>query len=186
VHAINPTDQATLKEAWANADVTDASTVTTEAFPLTFLGGLAMNIPPGQTQTVTAGGVSCASTAQADVRILSLLSETHSSTTRSSTTIVRASGPAERVYENYSWSDPFRVRFDTVTANPAPNGASRTSGGASGVLLVHPGDQLAWECEILNDTPGSITYANRLFGSEVCNVRGYVADASGPLRCISN
>jgi len=60
--------------------------------------------------------------------------------------------------------------------NTPPNRTTKTPGSPiNGQLLVHPGDQFSWECEVDNKTDGTLTFSDKAYTGEMCNVFGMYA-----------
>lgn len=188
MHYVNVTNKPILKEGWINVIYTPPDHVRELVGPVTWLGGLAMAIPPKTTQIIEAGGASC-TTADRDLRIVQLVGHAHANTTRISAFIKRA-GDTNRtlLYETYDWQDPGYLKYNTIVENPAPDPKTGMLGGWSGPLVAHPGDELSWECEVHNDWDSiTLTFSNQAYTGEMCNIFGVYGTAaqSEPWRCIS-
>jgi hypothetical protein len=166
---INTTPEVTLAEAWINAAYSpDAAPGDTS--PLTWYGGLGMEVPPMTTTVVGESGSGCP--APGPARLFNLVAEVNANTVRASVHVTRWSGARELVYEAYDWADPGLLSFDAVTQNPIPDASSRLGGGFSGTLLMEAGDVVQWECEISNATDVTLRYSSSLYLGERCNVFG--------------
>jgi hypothetical protein len=185
LHFINIGDHPLLQELWVNFIYIDESEVTQYVKPITWYGGLGMNIKPGQHVTLKNDPKSC--TAPGDVRLAMMTAHAHASTLRV-TTQMQAAGESDQklLFEDYDWHEPTEWRFNRSKENPLPDAATATSGATSGLVNVHPGDQFAWECEVANKQNVPLTFGNRLYTGEMCNVFGfYITDKreSSPWTC---
>jgi hypothetical protein len=172
MHFINQTDHPLLQELWVNFIYIDESQVTQFVKPITWYGGLGMNIPPGQHTTLKNDPTSC--TAPADVRIGMLTAHAHASTLRV-TTQVRPAGAADQtlLFSDFNWHEPTGWRFTRAVTNPTADADTDTSGAASGIVNANVGDQYSWECEVQNNQTVNLTFGNHLLTGEMCNVFGY-------------
>jgi len=145
VHFFNTGNTPLLKETWMNLIYKDPATVTTEQTTLGHYAGMAMNVAPGTTALIHGSA-----TASQDMRIVDLYSHYHMHTQRLSAWKVT---PTERtlVYQSHDWAEPGVLPYDSVHQNSPPDPATRTTGGYSGLLELHAGDKLEFECEIQNN-----------------------------------
>lgn len=190
LHFINTTETPLLQEVWVNMInyPHDPSTITEQIKAITWYGGIGMNIPVGATQVVEAGtDGSC--TPGYDMRILGLTAHAHASTTRVTTYLQRANSTTkELVFEEYSWDEPTVFRFNSTTTNTPPNPEALIPGSPiSGIFRVSPGDKFSWECEVTNNRSVNLTFSDRAYDGEMCNVFGMYSapDAASPFSCIS-
>lgn len=190
MHPVNITDKPILAEAWLNVGAAEFSPdlIVAKTGGIEWYGGVGMNIPPGTHTIVQAGsGGSC--TAPNDLRILSLSADTHASTVQISLYVQKpADTTRSLVLQDFEWSQPTTFRFGSLSVNVPPNPASKTSGSTvNGDFYAAPGDAFSWECEIVNDTAVNLTFSDRLYDGEMCNVFGSYANPnpSGPWNCIS-
>ena len=185
LHFINVTEQALLQEIWVNMIryPNDPSTITNYIKAITWYGGVGMNIPPGATEIV--GGQDCKP--PVDLRILGLTAHAHASTTRVTTYLTRAGGTEEKVFEEYNWSEPTVFRYNSTTTNTAPDPQALIPGSPiSGDFYVGPNDTFRWECEITNNRSVNLTFSDKAYDGEMCNVFGMYASPTppGPYSCI--
>jgi hypothetical protein len=194
MHFINTSDHDRLKEGWINMMFVDAADVKMETNPITWLGGIGMNITP-HTRVVTQGGSTaktqiskCEVTPeQGDLNIMATVAHAHSHTERVAAYIQRK-GETERTkfYEDYSWSDPTFIYYNSATTNPEWDPATKKTGGFSGRLVAHPGDQLSWECEVNNDSDNlTLRFSDLALTGEMCNIFGVFGPSTVPWSCIS-
>jgi hypothetical protein len=194
MHFINTTDHDRLKEGWINMMYVDSSNVKLETNPITWLGGVGMNIGP-HTHVVTKGGTAAATEVascqvtpdQGDLNIMTTVAHAHSHTQRVAAFIQRA-GETERTkfYEDYNWEEPTFAYYDSVTKNPMWDPVAKKTGGLSGRLIAHPGDQLSWECEVNNDSDNlTLKFSDLALTGEMCNIFGVYSPAVKPWTCVS-
>jgi hypothetical protein len=171
LHFINTGTEPVLREAWANAIYVDASSVTQIFDPIFFIGGLGMNIQPGQT-TILKGETTVPPSAGPDgIRILKATGHYHANTVRF-TAHVTIGGQRSVLLEDFDWHDPALVTFDSKTNNPAPDAVAKTAGGMSGIVRLMPGDKVEWECEVVNTQDHALRFGNAVYDAEMCNMFG--------------
>ena len=192
LHFVNVGDQDLVQELWVNNISFPADQVVKKVKAIEWLGGLAMSVPPGAHQTVTAGpsfsGGIC-SPGEADTRILGVTAHMHASTVRLSM-YKQAPSDAQRqlVFEDYNWEEPTVFRYNSELKNPPPDAAAKTPGSMfSGVLLAQPGESYTWECEVVNNRSVSLTFSDKAYDGEMCNVFGMYSTptAPAPWTCLS-
>lgn len=190
LHFVNITDKALVMETWVNMIAIDypSSEVKQKIKAMEWYGGVGMNIPPG-THTTIQGASDGSCQPPEDLRILGVTGHVHASTTRFAMYMQRAGETSKtQVFEDYNWEEPTVFRFNTMIQNTPPNPTTKTPGSAlNGQLLVHPGDQFSWECEITNNRSVALTFSDRAYDGEMCNVFGMFAstDPPGPWSCFS-
>jgi hypothetical protein len=194
MHFINTTDKPRLKEGWINAFYVPNDQVKMEINPITWLGGLGMAIKPHTAVTVQGGATAqtelskCTVTpAQGDLDVLALVAHMHSHTSRVAAFIQRAgSTDRQKVYEDYNWEEPTFVYYNSKTTNQPPDPVAKKTGGITGDLVAHPGDQLSWECEVHNDSDNlTLQFSDKALTGEMCNVFGVYGPATAPWNCMS-
>jgi hypothetical protein len=200
MHFINTTDKARLKEGWINGLYIPDDEVKLETNPITWLGGIGMNIQP-QTQVTIKGGTeaateisSCLVTeATGPLNIMATVAHAHSHTQRVAAYITRA-GKTERekFYEDFNWEEPTFMFYNSGVKNPEPDAASKRTGGVSGQLQAFVGDKISWECEVHNDGAGDVNtlrFSDKALTGEMCNIFGVYSAvdtvATNPWNCIS-
>jgi hypothetical protein len=182
VHFLNTTQQPILIEAWASFIFTNHYDVLGDA--VSFLGGFTqINTPPDTSQIVHM-----TTTVQNDnISPLLLVGHYHAHTTRFSAwwTPVGTTNK-QLINESFDWHDPAALRYDSVHQNATPNIATKTDGGYSGLLTMHTGDTIDWECEIHNDLTAGVpvsqaplTFQNAVYTGEMCNMFGLYAPSFG-------
>jgi hypothetical protein len=131
-----------------------------------------MNIPPQTHTTLTNRGTEC--TAPDNIRISGMTGHVHASTLRYNATMQRVGETSETIlFEDYDWHEPSEFRFSRAVDNPVPNEDAKISGGYSGVVEAQRGDQFYWECEVFNQSNVNLTFSNRVYDGEMCNVFGF-------------
>jgi len=187
MHFINTTDTPRLKEGWINALYVADDKVKMEINPVTWIGGLGMNIKPHTNVTTQGGGSTCTVPDGIDYNIINLVAHMHSHTQRVAAFIQRAgSADKQKVYEDYNWEEPTFIYYNSKTKNQEPDPVTKTTGGISGQLIAHPGDQLSWECEVVNDSDTlTLQFSDKALTGEMCNVFGVYGPATQPWSCFS-
>jgi hypothetical protein len=168
MHYYNFTDHDILREFWVNIYYVKAEDITQEADQIVGFGGLGWNRMPIAPQTDKVYSYSCP--IKGEGSILSLLGHYHAHGTRFTASIKRVSGQVDKVFEMYSYLEPAIFEYNSVIDNPAFSDAA--AGATSGVLNVHDGDALLWDCHIVNDSDVGLTYTNAVKTGEMCNVWG--------------
>jgi hypothetical protein len=181
LHFYNPTTEQTLREIWVNLYYKAQEDV---AINLGMLGGFVypMNIPP-YAGDVTVGNECTfeqAIGAGDPVRVVTLFGHAHTHNNRSVVYHDKSDGSVETVYDSYDGAEAPTYYYNTLVRNPAPDPVARISGGRSGMLLLSPGEQLRFECDITNDTEYTFRGANEVFNDEMCNLFGSVAGLGFP------
>jgi hypothetical protein len=181
MHYVNTTPDPILREGWINIHYADPDDVTEIADPIAFFGALGLRIPPHSTQTVGGG----CNTPANEIRVLSLSGHMHATGTRFSAWHHRSDGSVEKVYETHDWAEPAEIRYNSVTTNPEPGTSPYGDGGHSGILAMHPGERLSYECEMVNTTDLTLTFGNQTYEAEMCLLfGGYTPTIGGPWSCI--
>lgn len=177
LHYFNFTEKPVIKEVWVNFWYRDAALVKTPTIEIFSM--LGMQIAPGT--HVNKHG-SCAVT-QAG-RVLTVYGHVHAHNQRFSVWHTRG-GNKRLVHEAYDWEHPNVSEFSSTVMNPAlgPDHAAKKDGGFSGVLDLMPGDQLDFECQILNNTNSTFLGANEAADDEMCIMVGDSVGASIPIVC---
>jgi len=164
LHYMNFTDKPILKEVWINVWYRDASDVKEAANEMYSFAP--MNVAPGQ--HVVLRGVCPVNGAG---RILTLYGHRHANNRRFSVWRERA-GQKDLVYEDYHWEDPLILQYSSVEKNAPPDAAMKMPGGWDGPLDVMPGDNMAFECEIVNMSNKTFFGANEAKTDEMCIMIG--------------
>jgi hypothetical protein len=182
VHHFNTRDVPILREAWINAWWVDGPVQrAVEDKPLLAPVDVAPN-----TVKILEGSL----TPKRDTRILSLFGHRHAWTTRFNAWVHRADGSDEAVYDSFNWLDVPTYSYDSLSTNPVGNPDTETDGAASGILTVHPGDELLFNCHV--DTTAAraadvgapmptqtLVFGNRAFDAEMCILYAQTITATG-------
>jgi hypothetical protein len=168
MHYFNYTDSDILREFWMNIYFVPKEQITQPGIQIRGMGGLSWNWTPIAPGTDKTYSYSCPITG--DGRILNLLGHYHSHGKRFTGSVQRAAGDVTKVFEMYDYNDPATFQYDTITTNPDFTDAA--AGATSGMLDVHAGDTLLWDCHVINDSMTALTYVNNVKSGEMCNIWG--------------
>jgi hypothetical protein len=168
LHAYNFTEANQLRELWVNLYFVDEAKVTQRAQGIGFVGGLGLNVAPGQKQELTYS-----MTAPNDGRIIQLFGHRHVWTPRFAVWLNE-----KLIYDSWSWQESVTFNYDSLTMNPAINTAGMVDGAVSGVLPVKSGDKLKFTCFIENKSDHRLGFSNELYGGEMCNLWGSAVGVS--------
>lgn len=174
MHFFNFTDEPILREGWMNVYYKDPAEVETVMAPIQGISGLGGVVPPGETG-IWQGRMA----APTDLRIVNLYSHFHANTVRMTAWLYPAEGDPFMVYETFDWEHTDVYAYDSVHKNPYSDRETRTPGAHTGMLELQEGDELVWECEIVNELDTPIRWANEAITAEMCIVRGNYAPSWG-------
>jgi hypothetical protein len=163
LHSINVTDKPLIREIWVNFWYRDAAKVTEEAQQLFASGDVGFAIQPGQDTIL--GPYRC--NIQAPGRMLWFYGHRHASNVRFSAWRVRGT-QRDLFYEGYHWEEPVTLEYASTIQNPVPDPVKKIDGGFSGILEVTPGDQLEWECHVINMQDAVLRFTNETYLGEMC------------------
>lgn len=179
LHAINTTETPQLREIWVNFWYRDSAEVTEEAEPVFEVGsgagedGFTFAIPAGA-ETVL-GPYTCR--IGTDSRMLWLYGHRHANNVRFS--VWRQRGATRDVlYEGFHWEEPLLLQYSSLVDNPTPDRATHTEGGWSGRLDLAPGDEIQWECEIVNTQASTLRFSNETYTGEMCIIDAEIVGAN--------
>jgi hypothetical protein len=178
LHYYNFTDAPLLKDVWVNVWYRDREEVTeaaTEMFSM-LLMPLA-NVTPGRHAVISG---SCP--VSGNGRLLTIYGHRHANNLRFSVWRERG-GNRELVFEDYDWNEPAMLEYSSIITNPPPNPAAQVAGGYSGLLDVRTGDNMYFECEVINMTNRTFTGANEAIDDEMCILIGDSVGATVSPRC---
>ena len=109
----------------------------------------------------------------------------HAWTSNFSAWLENPDGKLDIVYQSLNWLDEPTYRYDSEAMNPVPDAVKKVDGGASGVLMVKPGQKLHFNCHIVytdaraaqEKAPrpqenGTLHFANEAFTAEMCILFG--------------
>jgi hypothetical protein len=175
LHYMNFTDKPILKEAWVNFWYRDAADVKETANEMYSFAPI--NVPPGQ--HVVLRGVCPVMGAG---RMLTLYGHRHANNVRFS--VWRERGAEKSlIYEDYDWEDPLLLEFSSLDKNGAADPATKVRGGWSGMLDIMPGDNMAFECEIVNMSDKTFRGANEAKDDEMCIMIGDTVKSTVSNQC---
>jgi hypothetical protein len=175
LHYVNFSDKPMLKEAWVNVWYRDAKDVTEPANEMYSFAPI--NI--AAKSHVILHGV-CPIT-QAG-RILSHYGHRHANNLRFTTWRERG-GKQELIYEDFDWKEPLTLQYSSTVTNKPPDAANKIAGGWSGMLDLVPGDNVVFECEIVNNTDHTFRGANEAEDDEMCILIGDTVQTTVPAAC---
>jgi hypothetical protein len=183
MHYFNFTDKPIIREYWLNVYYAPEGAVKREAAGIRGFGGVSwrgeMAIAPGTNMVYK---YQCPIVGNG--HILNILGHYHAHGKRFTASILRKStGMPEKVFEMFDYKDPAIFEYNSVVTNPAFSAAN--SGAISGQLAVSEGDELMWECHIINDSDVGLTYTNAVNTGEMCNVWGASVGIQ-PISCNRN
>jgi hypothetical protein len=190
LHFVNITDTPKMMEIWVNMIAIDfpSAEITNRIKAIEWYGGVGMAIPPNAHETIQ-GAADGSCQPPEDLRILGVTGHVHASTTRFAMFMQRAGESTKtQIFEDYNWTEPTVFRFNSTTTNTAPDPTSKTPGsGISGQLMAKAGDTFTWECEIVNNRKVTLTFSDRAYDGEMCNVFGMYAAKNpvDPWSCFS-
>jgi hypothetical protein len=173
LHSINTSTQVELREVWVNFWYVDPSQVKE---PVKEIFDIAPQpaIQPGQDITY---GSSC--TVSGTGRLLWMYGHRHANNVRFSTWRIRGT-QQDLIYQAYNWEDPLVLDYSTTVQNAVPDTGPNVEGGWSGILDLKPGDQLKWECHVINQTTSVLNFTNNTYTGEMCIVDAETVGATCP------
>jgi hypothetical protein len=165
LHSINTSNQAQLREIWVNFWYRDPSQVKEPVNELFLTGDrtLGGGVDPGA--DVVLGPYSCTVTGAG--RMLWMYGHRHANNVRFSTWRIRG-GKKDLIYQGYNWEEPMVLEYSSTVTNPMPDTGPNVEGGWSGPLDLQAGDQLSWECHVINKTQGTLQFTNNTYTGEMC------------------
>jgi hypothetical protein len=180
LHHLNTGDAPLLRENWINAWYIPREEVTRP------LLGVHVDIPvdyPIGVELDNEGVVRVT----AETQVLSLLGHRHAWTTRFHAWVVRASGEEELIYDSYDWHDMPAFAYNSVAENPKPG--KGVDGASTGPLVLHPGDEVHFNCHVATTDERAIRlgvplpkeplkWDNRAFAGEMCLLTGQTTGAA--------
>lgn len=175
LHYFNFGEKPMLKEAWINVWYRDPKEVTQPANEMYSFAPI--NIAPGK--HVVLRGTCPISGAG---RILSHYGHRHANNLRFSTWRERA-GKQDLIYEDFDWEHPLTLQYSSTVTNRAADTANKVAGGWSGMLDLQPGDNIIFECEIVNNTGRAFRGANEAEDDEMCILIGDTVETTVPGAC---
>lgn len=196
IHFINIKDHDLLQELWVNFFTIPEGEVQHRQAAVTWLGGFGMNIPPGTDYSLTNTPATppadpttagCAPPANlTNLRILGLTGHVHANTIDYQATMQR-DGQTTFLFQDFDWHEPTEFRFNRAVDNATPDPTAKKAGGYSGVLDVQTNDRFFWQCDGHNNSTVNLTFSNKVYDGEMCNVFGFYSTdtlAPKPWRCV--
>jgi hypothetical protein len=168
MHYFNYTDHDILREFWMNIYFVPEAQIQQESSQIRGMGGLSWSFAPIAPGTDMTYSYQCP--IDTDGRIIELLGHYHSHGKQFTASIKSASGDVQKVFEMYDYLDPAIFQYDSITTNP--DFSDSAAGATSGILNVHKGDTLLWDCHVINDSMVGLTYINNVATGEMCNIWG--------------
>ena len=186
MHHFNPSDKAVLREGWSNIWYeANAKVLANWYMGMELSQILTLNVASGKTADLHYSWP-----ISAEMRLLRVFGHRHFWTTNFSSWIKRAGGETELIYQSYDWFDMPTYRYDSVVKNPPLNPADRLDGATSGIVRLHAGDTMHFNCHIDftakraaqdKNAPspakiGSLRFANEAYNGEMCIQYGNVSE----------
>jgi hypothetical protein len=168
MHYFNFTDHDILREFWLNIYFVSPDQIAEDAQQIRGMGGFSWSSQPIAPHTDKVYSYSCP--ISGDGRILSLLGHYHSHGKQFTASLKRKNGDVEKIFEMFDYMDPATFEYDSIIKNPSFSEGS--AGAVSGMLEVHDGDTLVWDCHVVNDSEVGLTYVNEVKTGEMCNLFG--------------
>jgi hypothetical protein len=163
LHSINTTERRQLREVWVNFWYRDPKLVKEPVEELFAVGDPTFQIQPGEDTVL--GPYRCDATGEG--RMLWFYGHRHANNVRFSAWRIRGD-KRELFYEAFHWEEPLVLEFSSTVRNATPDRAQQIEGGWSGVLDIKSGDQIEWECRVVNKTDSVLGFRNETFTGEMC------------------
>jgi hypothetical protein len=185
MHHFNSTTSSILKEVWINLWwETDATIPVRGLNGLDLLQPVTLSIPVGSTRDLHYSAAITQET-----RVIKLFGHRHAWTTSFTSWVEKAGGENQLLYQSFDWFDEPTYRYDSLTTNPVADAATIADGGATGLLVLKPGDRLHYNCHVTYtdaraaavkapQSPaqiGTLGFANEAFTAEMCILFGATA-----------
>jgi len=173
LHSINTTDKTQLKEVWINFYYRDEADVTEPVNEMFATGSVTFAIQPHEDTML--GPFSCNVTGSG--RMLWMYGHRHANNVRFSAWRMRG-GMRDVIYEAKNWEEPLVLEYSTTVTNKTPNLDMNIEGGWNGILDLQAGDQIGWECHVINQTDGVLRFTNNTYTGEMCIVDAELVGAN--------
>lgn len=161
LHSINTSENVELREVWVNFWYRDAAEVTE---PVNEIFSIAPQQPIAPNADVMTNG-SC--NVSGTGRLLWAYGHRHANTVQFTMWRNRG-GKKDRIYLSYNWEEVLLLDYSSTVMNPLGDEASKTEGGWSGVLDLKAGDQVTWQCHVVNKQNNTLLFTNNTFTGEMC------------------
>ena len=165
LHSINTTDQDELREIWINFWYIDSSKVKEPVQEVFQVGDPLLAVQPGADTIL--GPYTC--TTSAAGRVLWLYGHRHANNVQFSVWRVRG-GQRDLIYDAFNWEDPLVLEYSSTVTNTTPDVPNGIEGGWSGILDLQAGDQIQWQCHVINNQPTVLRFTNNTYSGEMCIV----------------
>jgi hypothetical protein len=187
LHFINTKDHDLVQEIWVNFHEIAQGDIRHWKRAITWYGGLGMNIAPGTNYKLDSSTKTTCTPPQGatNMQIQGVTGHVHANTTEYSASMQRG-GQTSLLFQDFDWHDPREFRFNSLDDNGTPDPVKGTPGGYSGVLKLDPTDQFTWECTGYNKSNTNLTFSNKVYTGEMCNVFGFYqtdTQSAGPWMC---
>jgi hypothetical protein len=180
LHHFNTSDAPLLRENWINVWYIPREEVTKPSL------GIHIDTPIDYPIGVELDNEGMA-LVNAETQVLSLSGHRHAWTTRFHAWVVRASGEEELIYDSYDWRDMPTFAYNSITKNPEPGRS--IDGAKTGPLVLHPGDEVHFNCHVATTEDRALRlgvrlpeeplkWDNRAFAGEMCLLIGRTTGAA--------
>lgn len=174
LHSINTSEETQLREVWINFWYVDEDKVTEPVNEVFATGSVLFAIGPHEDTML--GPFSCNVTGNG--RMLWMYGHRHANNVRFSAWRQRGL-QRDVIYEATHWEEPLVLEYSsTVMNNTMPDLANGIEGGWSGILDLQAGDQIGWECHVINQTDGTLRFTNNTYTGEMCIVDAELVGAN--------
>ena len=126
-------------------------------------GSMSFRIAPGADTVL--GPYTCR--VENDSRMLWFYGHRHANNVRFSAWRQRGN-QRDVIYEGFDWEDPLLLQYSSLVTNPVADRANEIEGGWTGLLDLQAGDQIGWECHVINRTDSTLRFTNNTFTGEMC------------------
>lgn len=179
LHYLNYTEQPIIKEVWVNFWYRDPSEVT-EAAREVFSMYFPMEVHPGE-HALLSGTCPISQSG----RFLTLYGHVHANNKSFKAWRVRGQ-QRDLLYQSFDWVHPLVLEYSSVITNTPGDAATLTPGGWNGIVDLKPGDQIHFECDVVNETTNVFRGQNEAKDDEMCILVGDTVGASVPVFCQYN
>ena len=186
MHHFNVYDRPVLREGWSNIWYEpDAKTLANWYMGMEPTQILTLNVAAGKSADLHYSWP-----ISQETRLLRVFGHRHFWTTNFSTWIKRSGGDTELIYQSYDWFDMPTYRYDSLVQNPPLDTTNKLDGAVSGVVMLHAGDTMHFNCHIdftedrAAQDPnapsptkvGTLHFANEAYNGEMCIQYGNVSE----------
>jgi len=175
LHYLNYTEQPIIKEVWVNFWYRDPADVTEPSLEVFSMSPMA--VQPGQ-HVIIQGTCPITETG----RLLTAYGHVHANNIRFGAWRVRGA-QRDLLYESFDWQHPLVLEYSSVITNTPSDAATKTPGGWNGIVDLKPGDDIYFECDIINATNSVFRGQNEAKDDEMCILVGDSVGARVPPFC---